>query len=114
MNAPPQVALLIETSREYGRGLLRGVIGYLRQHEPWSIFFRPHGLGEPPPRWLRDWRGDGILARINDRRMAEAVSRCGIPVVDLRLALPDLDLPGVGIDNEEVIRLVPHPLLIFG
>ena len=31
------VSLLIETSREYGRGLLRGVIRYQREHGPWSI-----------------------------------------------------------------------------
>ena len=34
----PQVALLIETSRAYGRGLLHGINGYLRAHGPWSIY----------------------------------------------------------------------------
>jgi hypothetical protein len=74
------VALLIETSREYGRGLLRGIIRYQQVHGPWSVYFKPHGLGDPPPAWLRTWRGDGILARINDRQMAEAVLKtrsCG-------------------------------------
>ena len=49
----PHVAVLIETSRGYGRGLLEGVAQFHRQHGPWSIFFEPHGLNDPPPKWLR-------------------------------------------------------------
>jgi LacI family transcriptional regulator len=99
------VALLIETSRAYGRGILQGVIRYQREHAPWSIFFQPHGLNEPPPPWLKNWHGDGILARIDDRAMANTIRRTGLPAVDLRFAVPRLGLPGVGIDNQEVVRL---------
>jgi LacI family transcriptional regulator len=101
---PPHIALLVETSREYGRGVLRGVIQYLQEHGPWSLYFKPQGLGEQPPPWLASWRGDGILARINDRRMAAAVLSAKAPVVDLRGAL-GLRLPTVGIDNRSVVRL---------
>ncbi|HEY7330194.1 MAG TPA: XylR family transcriptional regulator [Gemmataceae bacterium] len=120
MKRLPRVALLIETSREYGRGLLRGVIAYQRQHGPWSIFFRPHGLDEPAPRWLHQWHGQGILARINDRRMAETLSQCNVPVVDLRFAVPDLAIhnpkiiQGVGIDNYQVAQLAADHLLERG
>ena len=99
------VALLVETSREYGRGLLRGIIRYHQEHGPWSVFFEPHGLGDPPPAWLRSWRGDGVLARINDRRMADAILKTGIPVVDLRGALGDLGVATVGVDNCAVVQL---------
>ena len=95
----PRVALLVETSREYGRGLLRGIIRYQRKHGPWSITFQPHGLGEPPPPWLRTWKGDGIIARINDVATAEALMRLKVPLIDLRASLPGLNLPIVGIDN---------------
>jgi len=99
------VALLIETSRAYGRGLLQGVIRYLRAHRPWSVFFQPHGLGAPPPPWLRNWKGDGILVRIDDRRMAAAVRRTGLPAVDLRFSVPNVGLPGIGIENRAVVRM---------
>jgi AraC-like DNA-binding protein len=33
-----RVALLIESSRAFGRGLLFGVAQYVREHGPWSIF----------------------------------------------------------------------------
>jgi LacI family transcriptional regulator len=100
----PHVALLIETSREYGRGLLRGIIRYQRMHRPWSLYFQPRGSRDPAPTWLRNWRGDGILARIESRAMASAVRRTGIPAVDLRFAVPRLGLPAVGIDNHTVVR----------
>lgn len=99
------VALLIETSREYGRGLLRGIIRYQREHGPWSISFQPHGLDEPIPSWLSSWRGDGILARINDHATAEAVRATGVPAIDLRSSLGPLGFPIVGIDNRQVVRL---------
>lgn len=110
----PRVALLVETSREYGRGLLRGIIRYQRKHGPWSITFQPHGLGEPPPSWLSTWRGDGIIARINDIPTARALMRLKVPLIDLRASLPGLNLPIVGIDNREVVRLAVEHFLQRG
>src|SRR5690348_9423879 len=46
------VALLIESSGSYGRGLIQGIARYHHQHAAnWSIYFRPHGLADPPPTW---------------------------------------------------------------
>jgi LacI family transcriptional regulator, galactose operon repressor len=101
----PHIALLIETSREYGRGLLRGVARYHQEHGPWSIYFEPHGLNERPPSWLKSWRGDGIIARIDDRRTADLIMATGLPAVDVRGALPDLPLPFVGLDNRAIAKL---------
>ena len=105
MGTVPRVAVLIETSRAYGRGLLQGIARYLRDHGPWSLYFKPQGLGEPPPTWLRSWRGDGILARIDDLRMARAVKAAGVPAIDLRGRLPGLGLPRVGVNNSVLARL---------
>lgn len=108
------VALLIETSRSFGRGLLRGVARYNREHGPWSIYLRPHGLGDPPPRWLKGWQGDGIIARINDRRMADTVGATGVPAVDLRGAVAGVKLPYIGVDNKAVAKLALGHLLDRG
>jgi len=105
VNLIPHIALLVETSREYARGLLRGIARYHQQHGPWSIFFEPHGLAAPPPAWLKSWQGDRILVRIDNRRMAEAILDTGIPAVDLRGAIPDLGIPFVGVDNRPVTQL---------
>ena len=73
MQHTAHVALLIETSRAYGRGLLRGIVRYQREHGPWSIYFQPRGINDPAPGWLRNWKGDGILARVRDRKMASTI-----------------------------------------
>jgi LacI family transcriptional regulator len=114
MASIPHIALLIETSREYARGLLRGVARYHHEHGPWSIYFVPHGLDEPAPNWLKHWKGDGILCRINSRRMANAVVATGLPVVDVRGALTDSPVPFVGLDNRPIARLGYEHLLQCG
>lgn len=114
MSSIPHIALLIETSREYARGLLRGVARYHHEHGPWSIYFVPHGLDEPPPAWLKQWKGDGILCRINSKRMADAVLATGIPAVDVRGAIADCAVPFVGLDNRPIARLGYEHLLECG
>ncbi len=111
MAETPKVALIIETSREYARGLLRGVSRYHRQHGPWSIFFEPHGLDDPLPSWIRTWKGDGLLARVNDPKMAEVIQETGIPAVDVRGALSGLKMPFVGVDNRPISKLAFDHLL---
>ena len=52
----PRVALLIESSRAYGRGLLLGVAKFVREHGRWSIFLQERSLGDVSPSWLKDWK----------------------------------------------------------
>ena len=108
------VAILIETSRAYGRGLLRGIARYNREHGRWSTYFQPQGLGDPPPPWLAKWQGDGIIARIDNRPLARAVTRSRAPVVNLRGTLGDLTFPFIGSDNEAIARLGAEHLLERG
>src|SRR5262245_44988297 len=100
-----RVALLIESSRAYGRGLLHGIAEYVRLHGPWSIYLAERGLGDDPPDWLRGWGGDGVIARIENRRIARAIGDLGLPAVDLRGLLPDLGIPLISTDDEAVSRL---------
>src|SRR5438270_13822389 len=83
----PRVALLIESSRAYGRRTLFGVARYVREHQPWSIFLQERSLGEKCPEWLRDWKGDGIIARVESRQTANGIRKLGIPAVDVRYLL---------------------------
>jgi len=79
-----RIALLIETSRAYGRGLLRGIASYARLRSDWVVTHHERGLEEAPPPWLADWSGDGVIARIETDALAEAIGQLGLPVVDLR------------------------------
>jgi LacI family transcriptional regulator len=106
----PHVALLIETSREYGRRLLRGVIRYLHKQGPWLLLFRPAGLTDLSHTWLRDWKGDGILVRADSPQLLNAVVQTGRPAVELRLTVHNQKVPAVGIDNQAVVELAFHHL----
>jgi len=79
----PKVALLIESSRAYGRGILRGIARYAHANGPWSIYSQERELHSGIPGWLQRWKGDGIIARIEDQRVAKALLRLGHPVVDV-------------------------------
>src|SRR5437764_930792 len=71
----PAVALLVETSNSYARGLLHGIMAYVQAHGPWSLHLREQGRGEPPPSWLSRWHGHGIIARIENVSIARVVAR---------------------------------------
>ncbi len=101
----PTVAVWIETSRAYGRGLIEGVSQYVHRHGPWSIYFTPHGLDAALPQWLCSWRGDGILARIDNLKMARALLATKLPLIDLRGRLPGLGVPVVGLQNQPVAQM---------
>jgi len=94
-----QVALLIETSNAYARGLMRGIVAYIREHRPWSLYLAEHSRGDQPPSWLRGWRGDGIIARIETAAMAKALRPLKIPVVDVSAARLIPSLPWLETDD---------------
>ena len=82
-NRPRRVALLIETSRSYGRDLLLGIAKYVRIHGPWSIEFEEGDPCEAIPDWFARWTGDGVIARVKTPALARAIIRKGVPAVDL-------------------------------
>jgi LacI family transcriptional regulator len=104
------VALLIEATNAYARGLLHGVARYTHERGHWTIYFEPHALDEPPPKWLENWKGDGILARIGNRQTAKVVLATGVPVVELRRMLTLPGIPSLGPDNRLVARMVGEHL----
>ena len=109
-----QVALLIETSNAYARGLLQGVVHYIREHQPWSFHLMEQGRGDDPPPWLEGWQGDGIIARIETPRIAAAVVRSGLPAVDLSAARLVPSLPWVETNDEQIARFAAEHLLERG
>jgi LacI family transcriptional regulator len=113
MKRRKRVALIIETSNEYARGLLHGIRAYIREHEPWAIYFSEQRRGEPP-HWLKDFKGNGIIARIETRAIAEAVTAKGLPTVDVSAARFVPDLPWVETDNEAIAKLAAEHLLDRG
>ena len=108
------VAILVETSRAYGRGVIRGIARYNRERGRWSTYFQPRSLGIPPPTWLKTWKGDGIIARIDDDATTRIVTKVAVPVINLRSTLPNLTFPFIGVDNRAVANLAAEHLLERG
>jgi LacI family transcriptional regulator len=110
----PHVALLIETSRSYGRGVLVGVRRYLSEHRPWSVYLETRALESEGPPWLRGWRGDGILSRTVSGALARRLRATSVPVVELRSHRLLPRAPWVGVDNRALGEMVASHLLDRG
>lgn len=101
---PRKVALLIETSNAYARGLLQGVVAYQREHRPWSLFLAEHTRGDKPPAWLAGWEGDGIIARIENPAIARALHKMRLPIVDVSAARLVPSLPWFETDDAAIAQ----------
>lgn len=99
------VALLIETSNAYARGLLDGINAFQRRHGAWSIYLPEQGRGAQPPAWLANWRGHGIIARLENDAIAKAVMHTDLPVVDVSAARTIESIPWVETDDAAISRL---------
>jgi len=109
-----KVALLIETSNRYGRDLLYGVRDWMQQGERWAIRFTEQARLAPLPGWLPGWEGDGIIARVDSPRIAAALRRTGLPVVDVSAERDASEFPRVSVDNAAVARLAAEHLVARG
>ncbi|MEZ0268474.1 MAG: substrate-binding domain-containing protein [Phycisphaerae bacterium] len=100
----PQVLILVETSKAYGRGMLAGIGRYALAHGPWSIFFEERSLFDRLPHWFAQWRGDGIIVRGNSPAMVRTLMTKGVPVIETDGRITGFGLPLVYVDNAAVAR----------
>jgi LacI family transcriptional regulator len=99
------VALLIETSNGYCRGLLEGVIAYTKERANWSVHLTEQERGAPPPPWLKAWDGDGIIARIETDAIGRQLKEFGLPIVDLSAARHVKGVPWADTEDLAIARL---------
>lgn len=103
-----RVAVVIEASNAYARGLLAGIHRHVREHEPWTVFLPEHGRAAPPLAALAQWHGDGVIARIENAATARAVAaigrRLGVPVVDVSAARLLAGIPYVETDDAAIAQ----------
>ena len=109
----PRVAILVETSSFYGRGLLHGILSYVRKRGPWTVYIAEQSPVDAPE-WLRNWKGDGIIARVETPQIYEAVMKTGARVIDLSATRSQRDIPYVGTDDTATAKLAAKHLLERG
>lgn len=110
----PQVALIIETSKIYGRELLLGINQYVRLHGPWSIYASERGQNDADPPWLANWEGDGIITRSVDLKNCRRAKARGLAVVSLRHLVDRPDFPTLFPDQEIIARRMADHFLERG
>ena len=84
MREIPKVALLVETSRSFGREMLHGIARYARLHGPWNFHITPGDYEQALPK-MKQWGGTGIIARITNDRVAKAILEANVPTIALGL-----------------------------
>ena len=114
----PEVALLLETSTEYGRGLLRGILKYARLHGPWCVSVAPGHLDQSLPT-LASWKGTGVIARVRTPEMAKWVRSTRLPlVISSLLESQPFSLDGrygeIRTDSEAIARMGAKYLMDAG
>jgi LacI family transcriptional regulator len=85
MREIPKVALLVETSRGFGRDLLCGISRYAQLHGPWNFHIKAGDFEQALPR-MKQWGGTGIIARIPNERVAKAILEANLPTIALGLS----------------------------
>ena len=76
------VALLIDTSTSWGIRLIKGINQYAHESGDWLIHVEPRGRFERL-RLPAGWKGDGVIARINRKSLAEEITASGLPAVNV-------------------------------
>jgi LacI family transcriptional regulator len=119
MKTLPRVALIIESTISYGRGLIRGVVRYSRMHGPWFfpwVFYNDDlGFSELMDKradldYLRRWHPDGIIARA--AKDIGKLTRLNIPlIVSVGRDAPDPHMNTISTDDLTIGRMAAEHLL---
>jgi len=113
-----RIALLFNANKIFDHEVIAGIAAYCGStRAAWDVFleedFRLRLSG------IEHWQGDGIIANFDDPAVAEALSRCSVPVVAVGGSYTDpahypAGVPYVGTDNFKLIELARQHLIDVG
>jgi len=112
-----EVILLIEKSRAYGRGLLRGIARYVGIHGPWLFQMRPEFYREDTGGalwWTKKRDADGVIAHVGDSRTIEIITNLGIPAVIAGIREPVARAHAVITDDVAIGQMAADHFLARG
>lgn len=102
-----QVAVLIDGSKPYDRKVIGGIGTYVHAHTRWSLFVEENPLQKLSV--LRTHRWDGVIANLDNQRIAAVVTGMHVPVVGVGGRYgwydPTSGIPYVATDDEAVARM---------
>lgn len=113
MHEVKRVILLIESSRAYGRSLLRGIVKYSKLKGGWSFYNEPRGQDQSLPRFS-SWQVDGAIVRLKESEKAYRFLEKGIPIIVAREEKEINGVPNIVGDNVAVGKMAGEYLLKKG
>lgn len=77
--------MLTDYSSDYSRCLLRGIVKYSKEHEPWifyrmPLYYRELYGEDGVVRWVKKWKVDAIIAQLKDVDV-EKLNKLNIPII---------------------------------
>lgn len=75
------IALYMGLNDYYERAIVRGVVRFAKQQPDWKLY--GYGWMFRPLEALEQWKGDGIIARVESQQDADRLASLDIPVVDV-------------------------------
>ncbi len=109
-----RVGLLIETSHEFGRELLRGIRRYDQESGAhWGFFLLPGGMSQEID-GVKSWRCDGMIARLFGRshgKLKRIAGQSGCPLI---MVDPDADIVAQGPNGYASPVVTTHTAAIVG
>ncbi len=99
----PRVAIVLDNSFAHGRGVLGGILRYVRIHEPWTLLAFLHG-----PQFvsqLFDLPFDAAIIGLPNENIVQLMRARRVPVINVSSARDDLEFPSVQTDNPAAGRM---------
>ncbi|MCK5272910.1 MAG: XylR family transcriptional regulator, partial [Sedimentisphaerales bacterium] len=104
----------IESSREFGRSLLRGIAKYSRINGPWLFYSEPGGQEKSLPD-LRSWRANGAIIRDTSKIDSRKMIGLGLPsIVAVHIKEQVSKLPTIATDSVLISNMAAEHLLDRG
>ena len=106
------VALLVETSHEFGREVLRGIRDYEKTlGDHWAFYLQPDGMRQDAPK-MGSWPCTGVIARLFSSAVTRMLLTSGLPLVLLDPYTEHLagkyelsEVPYITTDTEAIVRM---------
>ncbi|CAN7303962.1 DNA-binding transcriptional regulator [Pseudoduganella sp. LjRoot289] len=113
-----RIALLFNANNIFDYEVIEGIAAYLGRTRAAVDFFLEEDF-RLRLSGIEQWQGDGIIANFDDPAVAEALSRCSVPVVAVGGSYADpanypAGVPYVATDNFKLVELARQHLIDVG
>ena len=105
MKKIPKILVLVETSREYARGILSGLAQYSQIHGPWMFvsslpFYLKVPGDETAFSWIDTLAIDGII--LQARFVTDRIRQLGVPLIALDANADLEDIPKINANDQSI------------